>query len=183
MLNLEHETKTLISREDFKKLFDKYNLNQPIIQRNIYLETRDQYYKHSQGALRLRAYNEERYEITLKLKNGSSHAEYNMDLTEGEFTNILNSNVLPEFSVPLELKKPDLQFTIKTKRYKLPFKNYIIEIDESCFEQSTDYEIEIEAESITKAYELLEEFLNENNLPYTASESKIARYFQYNPLV
>lgn len=181
MLNLEHEAKTLISAGEFANLLHKYQLNQPIIQRNIYLETRGEYYRKQGGALRIRSYNDERFELTLKLKNGRSNDEYNLALTTSEFKNIIKTNNLPEFQVPLELKKPELQYTTITKRHKLPYQNYIIEIDETLFETTTDYEIEVEAESIIKAEQILNQFINENSLELRVSKPKIARYFDYNP--
>ncbi len=181
MLNLEHEAKSLISKEDFLKLKSTYQLNDAIIQRNIYLETRDEYYRNQGGALRIRSYNDTRFELTLKLKDGRSNAEYNFDLTKEEFDTIVQTNILPKIELPIEIKQPENQFTTVTKRYKLPYEAHIIEIDETLFEQTNDYEIEVEAESISTADAILSSFLKENKIEFCQSQPKIARYFVYNP--
>ncbi len=181
MLNLEHEAKTLITKEDFGKLQEKYQLVEPIIQRNIYLETEDEYYRQQNSALRIRSYNDERFELTLKIKDGRSNKEYNFELSSKEFAHIINTNQLPSLDLPIEIKQPQLQYTTITKRFKLPYKSHVMEIDETLFETITDFEIEVEAASITVADDILNLFLMENNINFVESKPKIARYFTYNP--
>ncbi len=182
MLNLEHESKTLITKEEFTNLITKYELANPIEQHNIYLETNDQYYRKQNGALRIRAYNNEKFELTLKLKDGRTNQEYNFALNQHDFQTIAADLTLPDnINVPIELKQPNVQYTTITKRYKLEFKNHIIEIDETSFESTIDYEIEVEAASIKQADLILTQFLKQNNIQFRASKPKIARYFDYNP--
>ncbi len=179
MLNLEHEAKSLISREEFNYLIERYKLNQPIIQTNIYLETNNMYYKKQGGALRIRSYDDLKYELTLKIKNDRSNEEYNYPISELEYNIIKDSLELPDYDYPMVMFKPENKYQTITKRYKLAYDNYMIEIDETDFDGVIDYEIEIEAESIAKADALMTKFLKEENINYKQSMPKIARYFKY----
>ncbi len=180
-MQFEHEAKSLISKLEFEKLLKKYNLNQYIHQENIYFESIDNYFKNNNSALRIRNYNNLRYELTIKIKDQNmTNQEYNYPLTKAQFDQIKNTYKLPEYDYPFLIPTLTSCVSTATKRYQLPYAGHLVELDYTIFNQSSDYEIEVEAKSADIASRIMNEFLAENSLTFSKSMPKIARYFLYN---
>jgi uncharacterized protein YjbK len=180
-MTLEHEAKALINETEFINLMNKLNPNLKASQVNYYFETRDQYFKNNRSALRVRVI-DKNYQLTLKINNGDHNIEHNFDIDYLIFDKMINQGQLPhEILTILNLNLVLFQvFVIETNRYVYPYQNHMIELDHSKFLNTIDFELEVEAESLSIANDILNAFCNEHNLNPLPSRAKIARYFEYN---
>lgn len=180
-MTLEHEAKALINESEFTALMNKLNPPLKSSQVNYYFETRDQYFKNNRSALRVRVI-DKNYELTLKINNGDHNIEHNFDIDYLVFDKMINLGQLPhEVLRILNLNLVLFQVVvIETNRYTYRYLDHMIELDHSKFLNTIDFELEVEAESLTKASEVLNAFCEEYQLNPMPSKAKIARYFEYN---
>lgn len=166
---------------EYKAIHKKYNLVCQIKQINYYFETKDQYFKNSNSALRVRIIDDS-IELTLKIKTSDGSIEHNFIIEDSIFNDMMSA-----FTVPnqlLDLIHDDIIIDqiikIETTRSVISFRDYKVEVDLTNFGTTIDYEIEVEAETMCKAQEILDIFLSDNDIVFTNSSPKIARYFKYN---
>lgn len=184
-VELEYEQKVLITKDDYLNLIEKiseYDHYKDYYQENYYLETKAEFFKKSNSALRLR-FKKDKWQKTLKIKSQTVNYEYNMDIASQEAKAILETKTTSLSDVPKEYCQNYLDLTIakiETHRHEIKYQDGLIVIDKTIFEnQVTDYEIECEASSLEKAGQILQAFVKENQLKTSESESKIARYHNY----
>ena len=176
----EYEKKCLISEKNFLNLINKYNYLNKEEQINYYFDFNN-FFKNKNQALRIREINNT-YELTLKTKENNCNSEININIDFNDYNYILNNLCLPN-NICQKLNLNQFTFnsliTIKTIRYKINYKNTIIELDKNFFNNYIDYEIEVESFSLDEASNILSEFLNENNIDFCPSKAKIARAISY----
>lgn len=178
----EFEAKGLITKQDFTKLLNDLTVSETKHQTNTYVDTREEFFKSKNSALRLRIINDE-YIFSLKQKDNDGATEWNCKLTEDEYNNICSTKQidLSKYDCPYNNTLTDLNIiTITTNRYVLNYNNFIIELDETNFGNISDYEIEIESSSLKIANNTLQELATIYQLTINNSKPKIARYFDYN---
>lgn len=179
-MELELEAKALINETEYKHLLNKYPINETVIQTNYYFETKDEYFKNLHSALRVREkYN--KYELTLKIRTPQGSIEHNFPIEKEIFDSMLQTKKLPK--VIKHLIEDDLFLDqldiIKTTRSSFDYLDHIVEVDYNDFDVATDFEIEIESDSIKLAKSTMNSLLKENNIPFQKSTTKIARCKKY----
>lgn len=181
---IEIEAKTMLSKEDYLRLFEKYSTKFPIYtQVNYLLNPIDIPLSQSKLAIRIRHKND-KYEFTTKIELSEGKLEINQDLSKEEVDAFFKEGKVPLGEVYNELKNrklcdPDLIrcfLVLKTDRFDIPFEDHLISIDKSNYLNIEDYEIECESTSMEKALNYLKEFLSKENIPYQGrSRSKLKR--------
>lgn len=183
MKEFEFEAKLLITEEDFKNLINKYDLkNRYFTQVNYYFETEDNFFEKNNCALRIRN-KEDEIQLTIKVSTEKNNVEYHTDITVDDFNQIMESRAidLKNYSCPFDHSFSNLQVRIiQTDRYNIGFEDHFIEIDRTTFNETVDYEIEVESTSKDRAKEILSKFAENSGLHTTTSKPKIARYYDYN---
>ncbi len=178
----EYEAKALVSQTDFEKLKGRFEIIDTVNQTNIYFETKDNFFKANNSALRIRLKNDT-YQLTIKKRDADGNTEWNYQISKNIANNIINTKSINlanwEFPFNEELHELNI-YTIKTTRFCLKYNNYIIEADETLFNKTIDYELEIEAESLKLANALLTDLQKSTHINLLPSKAKIARYFEYN---
>lgn len=179
--NYEYEAKMLIAENDFKEVLDQYPNITFITQVNYYLDY-DNTLKNMGMALRIREKNGI-YEITTKTKIDDGNLENNINIDKDTVELILQTKQIPSHLIKT-LQLPISTITtikeIKTKRFLIPYHDYTVEMDFNTFNTTNDYELEIEAPSLSKAQEIMNCFLDEHHIKGLDSKPKIARYDIYN---
>lgn len=178
----EFESKGLISEEQFKELLIHLNPNEIREQKNIYLDTVDGYFKRDNSALRLRVING-KYIFSLKRQDVDGCTEWNQPLTKEKMMSITESKSvnLQDFNCPQnDILENLIIIEISTTRYVCDFKGNTIELDQTTFNNTVDYEIEVEAEDLQTADQIMRNLRSEFSLDIKKSYPKIARYYLYN---
>ncbi len=178
-INYEYEAKLLISEQDYLKLINNLPIKKTIIQTNYYLISQQ---LTTNQALRIREINNT-YTLTLKTKQDNKNEEKNIPISQDIFNEIINTNSINHdllTQLNLHINTIDNIFIIKTTRHQVDYQNIIVEIDKTTFNNTIDYEIEIEAINLEIANQKMQTFIKEFQITGIPSMPKIARYYQYN---
>ncbi len=176
----EKEKKSLLNKEDFLKIKEYLKKNyksMEIIIEDTYFDTNKRYFKKNNSIMRLRKENEKKYlNYKEKQKDGSSIEEKLIldDKMYKEFIGGTYKKYLEKFSLDLEI---EVIASYKILRTKFKIGENVIDLDNTKFSKSEDYEIEVESTNLKKAKDILLEILKENEIPYRKSSPKIARFF------
>lgn len=175
MIN-EYESKCMITKTTFLKLIKDYKLSDYLVNSNYYYDTKDQYFKAKQSALRIRT-NQLLKEVTIKTKQEDFHLEQNHLISSDQYNQIKAGQYQTFHEFFPETKELQLQLIahFTTHRYQFEFQDHIIELDHTYTGNYEDFEIEIEAKSTKIASHIMQQFLKVNQIDYQASSSKIAR--------
>lgn len=178
----EFESKGLISKDEFELLLQKLIIVDKREQSNTYLDTKDGFFKQESSALRLRIIDNE-YIFSLKRQDDDGATEWNESITKDIYDNIISTKEidLSHYRCPQANKLTNLEVvSITTRRYVCQYNEFSIELDETTFNNTVDYEIEIEADSLDTANLVMKDLALEYDLTIKKSYPKIARYFIYN---
>lgn len=178
----EFESKGLITKSQFKTLISQLEILETRIQTNTYLDTANGFFKSKASALRLRIINDQ-YIFSLKQQDSDGATEWNQPLTGLQYQQIINhkSIDLSNFECPYQEHLTNLNIvTITTTRYVCQYQNQVIELDQTNFGATVDYELEIEADNLEVAKEMMDELARDYHLTIKKSYPKIARYYMYN---
>ena len=177
----EFEDKCLINESDYYNIISNEKIISSVTQTNYYFDNKD-YLKDNNMALRIRE-KDSIYELTLKTKTNNGNVEKNIDIDVNIFNNMINNHVLDK-QLCEQLEIPISTFNslkvIKTTRSSFNFNDHIVEVDFNTFNQTHDYEIEIESSSLEVANSVLNQLLDKYNITKQDSAPKIARYDWYN---
>lgn len=170
--HLEIEFKQLLPRNIYLKIKeDLFKDCRTITQTNYYFTDKQGVLSSLRYSLRVRELNDT-YEFTLKIPQGFSKLEIN-DMISKENFEMLNQNKIFESHILEELKKVDVSISdlkaltsLKTIRLERAYLGGVLCIDESFYNNITDYEMEYEANSEEEGKSIFNALLKEYNLNY-----------------
>lgn len=179
-MEIEIESKALISQENYNDLLQKYDIISSLTQVNHYFETEDQEFLANNSAMRVRVKNDT-YELTLKIKALHKNIEHNFMIKKQQFEEILETRLIPNeihelINIDSKLTRYDV---ISTTRNIFMYMDHKIEVDMTNFNPEVDYEIEIESDSIETANLIMQNLLSDNEIPFNSSVTKLARLANY----
>ena len=160
--NIEIEAKVLISKNDYNKIIDYYKTTkfEKLFQINHYIDTDNLRLKGFGIGLRIREKNDGSLELTMKCPLAEGLLEKNQNITRQEYEDLKENNVFPNgqiksFTEMLGIQTNALKIltSLKTHRLEYKFDNNVFSIDKNEYNSITDYELEMEANSIKKATE------------------------------
>lgn len=182
--HLEIESKSMLTKQDYKKLMSKFSHIKNYTQINYYIFS-DEMLKHrSKYGLRMRK-KEGYYELTLKVKVNDGRNEINQEISKKTYKFFKKSHVFPDGEVkdyliengicdPAKLR---IVGSLKTIRKDIKFMSSLISVDKSSYNHKVDYEVECEDLTPIAAQTNLEIFLQQNLIKFKKSEySKLARF-------
>ncbi len=184
--NIEIEAKVMISKKGYDALLLAYkDLEDKIYsQDNYYIDNKEFIISKNKLGLRIRKKSDDYIEFTVKEKLKEGKLEINQPISYREFEEFKQNGVLPNGEVlnfvksKIDVPVSDLKCyaLLVTKRLDINYKDGLISIDESTYNNITDYEVECESSSMEHAKELLKEFLKNKKIPYTWNHvSKLKR--------
>lgn len=189
--SIEKELKTLLSKQDFLKLFSHFNLleGNQIIQSNTYYDTPNHLLKNNKTALRLRNFHFQS-EWTLKIMQDQYTS---LELTQNNPTLILpapfkiTSQDLYDPVILEELQSisgfdlsqllPQIDF--KTHRWIIHQPEGEYALDFCQYTLGQDYELELEVHDLQVGKENFHSLLQKLDIPFIPADKKIARAFHY----
>jgi len=185
---LEIEFKSLLTKDEYDRLIEKFSGNRISTQTNHYFDTPRFSLKASEVALRVRE--RDNFEITLKRKKRYAMVEHNILISSDEFYRFKEDGTIPSDEIKNEIydiigqQKLVNFLSLTTHRMSFPYKKGTLAIDKSEFLGVTDYEIEYEAKSYASGKKEFIEIITELDFVYKKSEQKIKRaYAAYRRLV
>ncbi|MCQ2966950.1 MAG: CYTH domain-containing protein [Alphaproteobacteria bacterium] len=182
--SLEIESKSMLSKGDYKTLISAYKNIKKYKQINYYISSKEMMEKVKNYGLRIRQIGHF-FELTLKVSEEVGKTEITQDIAGIFLTNLLYFGKFPDGEVKDYLVKnkvcdiTKLQFIgmLKTIRKDIDFNGSKISIDKSKYNDTVDYEIECESSSPEKAEKDLKIFLEKYGISYQKSEhNKLARF-------
>lgn len=181
MQSTEAEFKTLLTKEEYDRLFEKFKDNRIDYQTNHYLDTSRFSLKATDASLRVRE--REDFELTLKRKKGYNIQQFALPITKEDFEVIKETGKLPEGQLNNEVlniignQKLINFMSLSTKRLFFIYGNGILFIDESNYLGITDYELEYEAKNYHDGKKEFIQLLGDLDVKYKRSEKKIKRAY------
>lgn len=177
----EVEFKSLLTKEEYDRLVERFKGNKTDYQTNHYFDTPRFSLKALDTSLRIRE--RENLELTLKRKKGYSINEISIPITQDEFnelkaTGIITFPEIKEELTPLIGEQKVVNFlSLSTLRLFFQYENGILFIDKSEYLGVTDYEIEYEATSYHQGKKEFIEIINTLEIQYKKADKKIKRAY------
>lgn len=189
--SIEREFKTLLTQSQYQQLFEHFQLEsqQAVVQTNHYYDTQDSQFKSLDAALRLRVFQDQTSEWTLKQQlndiDSLELTQHNQEAIVSIPTNISPSlihsqeiqNFINKNHIPWEDIRPTQR--LKTTRYYIESEEGLYALDATEFNSVTDYELELEADNIDKGLSQFNTLLNQYGIEYQQADTKLARAFNY----
>ena len=176
--NIEIEAKVILSRQDYKKVFDtlKTKITDTHTQTNFYIDSQDRVLKKNDIALRIREYNRT-YVLTCKTPLSEGLLEKNQELSEKVALEMINLNRFPsggiqDFLELLDIDVSNLEVlaSLTTRRNELSIDSSKISLDENTYGNKVDYEIEVEDSAMKLAEDRVEEILKPLGITYSLNK-------------
>ncbi|GAB2479090.1 CYTH domain-containing protein [Alkalibacterium psychrotolerans] len=185
---LEIEFKNLLTEEEYQRLMRVHfsDSESGFTQKNVYFDTDTMDLKKSKCALRIRLKGNQA-ELTLKTPFEGHHHETTIHLDSNEAKEIIAEG---RFTLPSELyaflvDKIDLAdqdvnklAELTTLRHEKDFRDCLLVLDKSSYSNTTDYEIELESQSVETGKDVFNAILAEFSIPKRDTPNKIARAFK-----
>ena len=176
--NIEIEAKVILSRQDYKKVFDtlKTKITDTHTQTNFYIDSQDRVLKKNDIALRIREYNRT-YVLTCKTPLSEGLLEKNQESSEKVALEMINLNRFPsggiqDFLELLDIDVSNLEVlaSLTTRRNELSIDSSKISLDENTYGNKVDYEIEVEDSAMKLAEDRIEEILKPLGITYSLNK-------------
>lgn len=177
----EVEFKTLLTKQEYDRLMEKFKGNRTDLQTNHYFDTPRFSLKALDASLRVRE--RDSLELTLKKKKGYALQEFTLPIDEDIFKAIKETGIVPESELKQELsqiigeQKLNNFLSLSTLRMFFPYKKGILFIDKSQYLGLTDYELEYESKSYFEGKKEFIELMSELQIQYKKSDRKVKRAF------
>ena len=189
-INMEYEARAMVSEKQYLDILQYYSKTKKEKRQSVNFNT---YYDYLSLALtdnhivlRTRSISNKDYELTLKIKGAKGDTEFNRLLTSKEYELMRKKVELPDCQIKYELIQKGIDLSrltlitdLKTERYEVFYKKYIIVIDKNYYRGRVDYNVEVEASSKKDAIKLLNKKFKNFGVSYKkgyVSKSKRAIY-------
>jgi len=182
---IEIEFKNLLSEDEYERLTTElpFDTDERFTQTNYYFETDDFDLKERGCALRIRK-KKDSWTATLKEPHVDGLLETHDTLTEEEVRLWMNDEPAPAPNISLRLQNMGLSFSevqfkgaLITERMEISYRDTLLVLDRSHYNQQTDYELELEAEEKTLGERVFTDLLEEYQIPKRETPNKIQRFF------
>lgn len=182
--NLEIESKSMITKADYKKLMKLFSHEEKYVQVNYYIASEKLLKNIKKYGMRIRA-KQGICELTLKVQEEVGKTEITQEISRKTLAKLKYSKIFPDGEVrdyliennvcdPTELR---IIGKMKTTRTDIKFFTSLISIDKSQYNHKTDYEVECEDATPLAASTNLQTFLGQQSIKYQKSEhNKLARF-------
>ena len=190
-VNMEYEARVMITENQYSLVKDFYlktNLERhQLVNINYYYDDDKLTITNNSHVLRLRAIDDSKYELTLKIKGENGDIEINKPLTSFEIRDIQNQvNVSDEDiikqlkSINVDLANLKLIAKLKTERIEVVLINSLLVIDKNYYSDKIDFNLEVESISKSDAVALLKEICEQFDIEYKKDYISKSRRAIYN---
>ena len=190
-VNMEYEARVMITENQYslvKEFYQKTNLKRhQLVNINYYYDDDKLTITNNSHVLRLRTIDDNKYELTLKIKGENGDIEINKPLTSFEIRDIQNQvNVSDEDiikqlkSINVDLANLKLIAKLKTERIEVVLINSLLVIDKNYYNDKIDFNLEVESISKSDAVGLLKEICEQFDIEYKKDYISKSRRAIYN---
>lgn len=182
---IEMESKNLLTKKEYNKLIDFFELRteDALSQINHYFETPTFQLKGKGAALRIRK-KKDTWQLTLKEPYQDGLLETHDTLTEMEANSWINNKLItkPAVGEQLDSLGIDMQAlryggSLKTNRIEVPYKQALVVIDYSIYNNTFDYELEVESDTRKKSEDVLNTLMDQLQISKKPTPNKIERFY------
>lgn len=181
---IEIEFKNLITKEEYNKIKHIYSFPQiPVEQTNFYFDTPDLSLKEHHSALRIRK-KKDVYHLTLKETIQEGILETHDILEAEEVKHWIENQPISKPNVANQLKKMNIDINqltffgeLITKRMEYHHNQLTYVLDESHYNNHSDYELEIESTTYNEGLQAFNNLLDQLKIPKRTTPNKIQRFF------
>lgn len=181
---IEIEYKNLLTEKEFKQLLNTFPFpDSGTWQTNYYFETKNFSLKEKGSALRIRE-KAGRFVLTLKEPHPDGLLETHDSLTDNEADSWINGAFIQKDHVGKQLellgiKLNDLVYygKLETKRYETNYLGTLLVLDYSTYNETSDYELEIEAKSREDGLNMFHSIIEDYGIMEKETPNKIKRFF------
>ena len=172
--NIEIEKRVMLSKEQYDALF-KYASNfkdrKTLLLVNHYFDDEDLSLRKAHHMLRIRNINNIEYELTLKVKGDNGDLEINEPISSDEVSQLINyfDNSNKEIMDRVhKVTQKEIKYitSLETNRIEIIFPNYLFVLDENKYSDIIDYDLEIEADDLDTANEVIEKYCIQFGMQY-----------------
>lgn len=174
--NIEIEAKVLISKDDYDKLISVYDRKKSdeFDQINYYIESDNLDLKSLGIGLRIRN-KSQIFQMTLKAPLSEGLLEKNAFISFEQYEDFKEKGIFPDCSIQefvrmlgFDPKQLKIVAQLKTHRVEIPLDDgkHILSIDRNEYNGITDYELEMNSNSLLRAKNKLQEICDDNGVPY-----------------
>ncbi|MDN7244390.1 CYTH domain-containing protein [Planococcus shenhongbingii] len=183
---LEIEFKNMLTREEYKRLLTHFHLaaDDAKTQENYYFDTADFKLKEAKCALRIRK-KLESFECTLKIPAPEGNFEITDPLNALQAEAIISGQSFEAAEVYAALQKLQVEPSqlimigkLMTHRIELSYKDGLLVLDHSEYQNTADYEVEFEVQDAKLGQQQFLEFLQLQKIPVRPADKKIARFMK-----
>jgi len=177
----EVEFKTLLTREEYRRLREKFKNNSADTQTNHYFDTARFSLKSTDTSLRVRERNN--LELTLKKKKGYTIQQFSYEITREQFEEIKQTGLLPECEISNEVKgiigeqKINNFMSLSTERMVFPYSKGYLFLDKSSYLGVVDFELQYVAKNYHNGKQEFIAIIGELGIQYKKAEKKIKRAY------
>ena len=171
-VSMEYEARVMIDEKQYDSIKSFYlNKKEPkkiFTNKNTYFDDEDLYLTYHHMVLRIRQIDEDKKELTLKIKEKDGDIE----ITSDKYDSLLKGKLDDlEMIEALKLRGADpsklkIVTTLITERIEIPYDNYLLVIDKNYYNDKVDYNIEVESSSREEAEKYLLEIIKPFNVKY-----------------
>lgn len=183
---MEFESKNLLTKREYDTLCKHLNHTniKPKNQINYYFETENFALKSKGAALRIREKNGH-HVLTLKQPHQAGLLETHESISSESLQLWLNNQTTPVPKIEqqlnaLNVNRAELKYggKLKTERIEVNHLDALIVLDKSKYNHRIDYELEVEANSMEQANQVISQLLAMYHISKRNTPNKVARFYQ-----
>lgn len=182
MEHLEIEYKTLLTKDEYKRLSFQFSHVSPVIQTNYYFDSENFDLKSHRMSLRIRTF-ADRAEMTLKIPKEVGNLEHNLDMELEQAKDIIKSGQLPDNTITRLIQDNGVNPSsvrcfgfLTTTRRETQTAIGLMALDSNQYANTKDFELELEVTDPEKGKKDFEQFLAANKISFKYAKSKVARF-------
>ena len=172
--NIEIEKRVMLSKEQYDALLkyaSNYQDRKTLKLINHYFDDEDLSLRKAHHMLRIRNINNSEYELTLKVKGGNGDLEINEPISCDEVSRLIkhfdnNNKEIKDRIRKVTQKEIKYITSLETNRIEIEFTNYLFVLDENKYSGVIDYDLEIEANDLGTANEVIEKYCTQFGMQY-----------------
>ncbi|MGL4949564.1 MAG: CYTH domain-containing protein [Anaeroplasmataceae bacterium] len=171
--NIEIEFKSLLTIDEYNSLCSSYIKNSTnYSQTNYYFNDKNNFLKKNKISVRIRE--KDRFKITSKIPKDNHLIEHSVFISEKEFTDYIKNGF--DANIVNVDTYVYYQTKLKTERVKILINdNDILFLDKNYYFNTIDYELEYETNDYEKGKSSFEKLIQNHNIIYKPSISKMLR--------
>ena len=176
-INMEYEARLMINEKEYSEILDYYSKSYKekryLSNFNTYFDSEDLYLTSNYMVLRTRQIDQNKYELTLKIKGRKGDIELNHILDNNQYqemrekVHIPDSEILDKLNeLNIDINKLKLIADLRTDRVEIQYKKFLLVIDKNYYRNRIDYNVEVESYSKNAAIKYLNEKMKRFGLQY-----------------